>query len=120
MLLSQVELREVETDTSWHVEKTFPKALSTGSQSFQITGFVVPYEAQGEMETFLLVDDPLSCPFCGTGESYGPVLEVWLKRAVDNIPEFSLITVVGELELITDPMTMQLYRLVNARVKPAA
>ena len=117
-LLASVEFTEHITETTWRVEKIFPQDLRGATEGFEITGFVVPIEAQGMIKSFLLVDDPLSCPFCGTGESYGPVLEVHLKRAVPSIAEFARVTVRGDLELIEDETTFQFFRLNQALVSP--
>ncbi len=112
-LLASVEIEEIEEGDFWEAKKTFPPALIAASRDFQITGYSVPVTAEPFVETFILVEDPDSCPFCGSS-GYGPVLEVVLKRPMGNLVEFTQITVQGQLELIDDPMTYQSYRLVDA------
>ncbi len=102
-----------QPDYTW--KKTYPDTLTDG-MSVQVTGFIVPIQVQAYFTTFLLVDDPQNCPFCGSGAGYGPVLEVDLKRPMPETTEFDAITVEGRLEFIDDEYTSQLFRLVEARV----
>lgn len=102
-----------QADFTW--KKTYPDTLENG-MSVTVTGFIVPVEAQAYFHTFLMVNDPQDCPFCGNGEGYGPVLEVKLKRPIAETTEFALITVEGRLEFVGDKYTSQLFRLLDARV----
>ena len=102
----------IEGDT-YAAIKTFPPALIARQDDFEITGFVVPITAEPFIQTFILVEDPANCPFCG-GSGYGPVLEVQLKRPIGTLTEFTELTVEGRLELIEDPETFQSYRMVDA------
>ncbi len=105
-LLGAIELRETETNGRWAVEKTFPDALRATADSFRITGYYVPVQAQAYVRSFLLVPDPADCPFCGSG-GYGPTLEVQMRKAMPDIPEGSRITVEGTLRLIDSDETFQ-------------
>eukprot|EP01023_Acetabularia_acetabulum_P059749 TRINITY_DN71854_c0_g1_i1.p2 TRINITY_DN71854_c0_g1~~TRINITY_DN71854_c0_g1_i1.p2 ORF type:complete len:150 (+),score=22.45 TRINITY_DN71854_c0_g1_i1:90-539(+) len=112
-LLASVEIEEIITDDLWQAKKTFPRALRAATDGFRISGYVVPVTAEPYIATFILVEDPAGCPFCGN-DGYGPVLEVQLKRPIGGLVEFDQITVEGRLELIHDPETFQSYRLLDA------
>lgn len=114
-LLGSVEMKEIINGDQWRVEKTFPQALKDASKDFEIEGFFVPVLAEGEIRQFLLVEDPADCPFCGNG-GYGPVLEVHTRRPVPDLPEFTVMTIRGQLEFVEDPETMQLFKLTGARI----
>ncbi|MEM1235891.1 MAG: hypothetical protein AAGI10_02895 [Pseudomonadota bacterium] len=111
-LLGTATVRE---NADWMADKEFPDELRAATSGFTVEGYVVPILAEPEMTAFILVQDPENCPFCGTGSGYGPVLEVMLDRAIPSVEEFSWIKVTGELELIEDPETFQLFRLNEAR-----
>lgn len=102
-----------QSDFTW--KKNYPETLSDG-MPLTVKGYIVPIEAQAYFTTFLLVDDPQNCPFCGNGQGYGPVLEVVLKRRIAETAEFAQITVQGTLEFVGDEYSSQLYRLNDARV----
>lgn len=102
-----------QSDFTW--KKTYPEALRDGME-LQVTGFIVPIQAQAYFTTFLMVDDPQNCPFCGNGMGYGPVLEVELKRPMPETAEFDAITVSGTLEFVGDEYTSQLFRLTDALI----
>ncbi len=110
--LEAISFSEVETDGEWRVVKEFPAALTDG-QSFAITGYYVPIEAQPYVTQFLLVPDPADCPFCGSN-GYGISLEVRMARPLPDMAEATEITVTGTLELIDDPTTYQFARLRDA------
>lgn len=113
-LLAGVEIEEVIEGESYQAIKTYPPALLDAADEFEITGYVVPVTAEPYMTTFMLVEDPANCPFCGSSAGYGPVLEVQLKRPIPELAEFAEVTVAGRIELIEDPETYQSYRLVDA------
>ena len=113
-LLAEVEIEEVIDGLDWRAEKTFPDALrAAAGQAFEIAGFFVPVTAEAYTRTFLLVQDPADCPFCGSG-GYGPVVEVHMRHPLPDMPEFSPLSLRGDLILIDDPETFQLYRLEDA------
>lgn len=112
-LLSEATVSEAEENGVWRAEKHFPEGLRAAASSFEISGYLVPVLAEPYIQHFLLVADPDDCPFCGSS-GYGPALEVNLRTPLPDLPEFSEITVKGELELIDDPETFQLYRLNDA------
>jgi len=111
-LLSEIEIKETINGDMWSAEKTYPDDLTT-EEPFTITGYYVPLMAQAYQSQILLVPDPADCPFCGTN-SYGPTLEVRLDRPLPDLPQFTLLTVTGQLEKIEDPETWQAIRLVGA------
>ena len=112
-LLASIEIKEVIDGDHYAAIKTYPPALLETADTFLISGYVVPVTAEPYIETFILVEDPASCPFCGS-DTYGPVLEVHLKRPIGNLVEFTELTVEGRIELIEDPGTYQSYRMVDA------
>ncbi|GFE65825.1 hypothetical protein [Litoreibacter roseus] len=117
-LLRQIEVKEVETPTSWHAEKTFPEELLRSTENFRITGYYMPVQAQAYVTQFLLVEDPADCPFCGTG-GYGPTLEVELVTPLPDMAPGTEITVAGTLDLVEDPETFQTVRLIAAQAEQA-
>ena len=114
-LLGTAKVSETIENDEWKAVKEFPADLRAATDDFTVEGYVVPILAEPEITTFILVQDPENCPFCGTGSGYGPVLEVMLDKAIPSVPEFSRIKVIGELELIEDPQTYQMFRLTDAR-----
>lgn len=114
-LLQSVEVKEVVQDDLWRAQKSFPPELRAATEGFEVRGFYVPIQAEPYIQRFLVVQDPADCPFCG-GSGYGPSLEVHLKKPMADIPEFSEITVKGDLDLIDDPDTYQAYILRGAVV----
>ena len=116
-LLSSIEVVEVEEGEIWRAEKSFPDELRAAADGFRVTGYLVPIVPEPYLQTFLVVEDPADCPFCGSG-GYGSVLEVVLREPMPQLAEFALIEVTGRLELIDDPMTLQSARLVDATAAP--
>ncbi|MEM6896058.1 MAG: hypothetical protein AAF576_01685 [Pseudomonadota bacterium] len=114
-LLNTATVSERLKDGRWEAVKRFPDPLRDAAESFVVEGFVIPILPEPELSTFMMVQDPNNCPFCGTGSGYAPVLEVMLSHAIPSVPEFSRMRVTGELELIDDPDTYQMFRLVSAR-----
>lgn len=114
-LLAAVEIEEVIDGLDWRAEKTFPDALlAAAEEEFEIDGFFIPISAEAYVETFLLVQDPADCPFCGSGGGYGPVVEVHMRHPLPDMPEFAQLSLRGDLVLIDDPETFQVYRLEDA------
>lgn len=116
-ILTAVTFEETETETSWHVDKTFPAGFEDGAESFAISGWAVIYEAQADISEILLVPQAEDCPFCsGGGETYGPTLEVIFTEPQGiHVPE-NRITVEGRLVAVKDTDTLQAFRLIDARV----
>lgn len=114
--LQQASFEEVETDQGWLVRKAFPDSLRDAAPDFEIEGFLVPAVPEPFLKTFLLVQTPLDCPFCGESASPTSVLEVTLATPIQPREEFSRLRVAGRLEFIESTMTTQLFRLVDARV----
>ncbi len=119
-MLETVEVTEVHEGERFRVQKDFPDALRAAAQDFLIAGYVVPVVPEPWMTTFLLVERPEDCPFCGSG--YGPstTVEVHLDKPMRDLPEFSYVELRGTLELVEDPDTMQMYRLRDAKVLPGS
>ncbi|MEM1373836.1 MAG: hypothetical protein AAGF78_05570 [Pseudomonadota bacterium] len=114
-LLNTASVSERISGDLWEAVKEFPDPLRAATDDFMVQGFLVPMLAEAQLSHFILVQDPENCPFCGTGSGYAPVLEVLLAQAVPSQPEFTQIRVQGTLELIEDPQTYQMFRLVDAR-----
>ncbi|MEM9708853.1 MAG: hypothetical protein AAF871_08665 [Pseudomonadota bacterium] len=115
-LLAAVEIDEVGDGDAWQAIKTFPPELVAARDGFLISGYAVPVTPEPYVQTFMLVEDQANCPFCG-GDTYGPVLEVHLKRPAGDLKDFDAVTVSGQLELIEDTGTYQSYRLVDAVIR---
>ena len=113
-LLRTAEVREEGDGADWRAVKIIPDSLRAASEGFTVTGFLVPILAEAELTTFLLVEQPENCPFCGNG-GYGPVLEVMMAEPLPDMPEFTELTLQGRLDFNEDPYTFQLYRLQDAR-----
>lgn len=118
-LLGQIDLAEEEKDGEWRVVKTIPPSLRQAAEDFTITGYAVPIEAQPYIQSFILVQDPADCPFCGSS-GYGPVLEVWLKHELPALAEATEVTVTGVLEFDMSPETYQTVRLKDAVISRSA
>ena len=114
-LLGTVQIEEHVDGDLWRVDKTFPEPLRAAAEGFTITGYYIPIVAEPYVSQFVLVEDPANCPFCGVG-GYGPVLEVHLDRPMPDLPEFTPVTLRGDLQFVEDDDTLQLYRLRDARV----
>lgn len=118
-LIGAVEVEEayvVDADEGgerYVASKTYPDALMEAAEGFTITGHVVVLVPEPELTTFLLIEDPDDCPFCGTGEG-GAALEVVAARPIGGVQDADRITVRGTLTPIRDPDTYQAIRLVDA------
>ena len=117
-LLEATEIREEIDGDDWRAVKTFPDAVRDNATGFRVTGYVVPVQAQPYITTFLLVKDPANCPFCGTATD-APVIEVHMAAPLPDMPEFSEITIEGDLEFVEDPYTLQAVIMHDARVAQA-
>ncbi|MEO0484445.1 MAG: hypothetical protein AAF092_00890 [Pseudomonadota bacterium] len=115
-LLSQIEITETITDTSYRADKVFPEALTDAAAGFTIIGYAVPYAMPGQaVDTLMVVADMGDCPFCGASDHAGS-LEVRLATPITGLEDGARIALTGDLELITDPETWQSAILRNARV----
>lgn len=112
-LLNLATVTDVVEGDVWKAVKEFPDELRDATSGFTVQGYLVPIVAEAELSRFILIQDSLGCPFCGS--SYGPILDVELAKAIPALPEFTEITVVGELDLIDDPDTYQMFVLREAR-----
>ena len=113
-LLGAIEITEEIDGDLWRMVKTYPEELLATREAFEITGYLVPIAAEAYLSTFVLVQDPADCPFCGANAGYGPVLEVHLRRPLPHLREFDRVRTRGTLELIDDPETMQSVVLTDA------
>lgn len=113
-LLRLAEVSEEGEGANWRAVKVIPDALRAQAADFTVSGYLVPIVPEAELTTFLLVEAPENCPFCGNG-GYGPVLEVTMAAPLPDLPEFTEITLRGTLTFNMDPYTFQLYRLEDAR-----
>lgn len=114
-LLSQIEIEEIITATTYEVRKVFPAALENGIEVFDITGYVVPMTDGPTVSEFILVSDIGFCPYCGSLD-HGAALQVSLASPIDSLEEGSRITLRGSLETVTDPETWQATVMRDARV----
>lgn len=111
-LLSQIEIEEIVTDTSYEVRKVFPSAIENGVEQFDISGYLVPLNEGAEISDFILISDMGFCPFCGSPE-HGTSLQVSMADPI-AFEEGKRVTLRGALETVTDPETWQTTLLNNA------
>lgn len=112
-LITSIGYEESEADGEWKVTKTIPDALRTQADSFTITGYYVPVEAQAYVSQFLIVPDPADCPFCGSN-GYGPTLEVHVTTPMPDLAEASEVTVSGKLNFDESTETYRAVYLTDA------
>jgi hypothetical protein len=117
-LLAQVRISETEEAGVWMALKTFPAELESLTDRVTVAGYPVLVLPEAQVTAFMLVQDSEDCPFCGSGNGYGPSLEVELARPVDILDPTARHVVTGRLELVRDPETWQAVRMVDARVTP--
>jgi len=113
-LLDSIGIEEIATETTYEVKKSFPPALRDGVRDFRITGYAVPLTPGEDVTELILVSDMGLCPFCGSGEP-GASLQVLLDEPIVGLEEGARISLVGDLAMVTDPMTWQATVLRNAR-----
>jgi hypothetical protein len=116
-ILSQIDVEEIVTDTTYEVRKSFPAPLAGGRemQEVQITGYASPALPGETIKELLLVSDMGFCPFCGSNE-HGGALVVELADSMPAIEDASRITLRGTLTPVDDPETWQAAILKNARI----
>jgi hypothetical protein len=114
-LLDAIAIEEIATDTTYEVRKTFPPALRDGQRDFRISGYAVPLTPGRNVTELVLVSDMGLCPFCGSAE-HGASLQVVLDEPIAGLEEGARISLVGDLAMVTDPMTWQAAVLRNARL----
>ncbi|SLN58507.1 hypothetical protein [Pseudooctadecabacter jejudonensis] len=113
-VLSQIEVEEIITETSYEVRKIFPAAIENGVEQFDITGYVVPLYSETDIKEFILISDMGFCPFCGDPE-HGTSLQVTMADPLPEYIEGERITLRGALQTVTDSETWQTTILTNAR-----
>ncbi|HCP80860.1 MAG TPA: hypothetical protein DIT67_04440 [Octadecabacter sp.] len=111
-LLSQIEVDEIITETSYEVRKVFPSSIENGVEQFDISGYLVPLNEGAEISDFILISDMGFCPFCGSPE-HGTSLQVSMAAPI-TFEEGKRVTLRGALETVTDPQTWQTTLLNNA------
>lgn len=114
-LLSAVEIDEIVTETSYEVRKSFPERLEQGIPGFRISGYAVPMEQGASVRQVMLVSDMGNCPFCGQSD-HGVSLMVELDEPIQTFDEGTRLSLVGDLEAVTDPETWQSAVMRNAQV----
>ena len=114
-LLASVEIEEVIDGDSYEVRKSFPEQLQDGIQGFRISGYAMPMEAGDAVRQVMLVSDMGNCPFCGSAD-HSVTLMVELDEPMSTFDEGLRLSVVGDLEAVTDPETWQSAVMRRARV----
>lgn len=114
-LLSQIDVDERVTATTYEVIKTFPKGFESDLENTKVTGYAVPLWDGAQVREFMLVTDMGLCPFCGSGEHGGNLL-VTLANPVDTFQEGARMTLEGTLSRVLDPETWQAAILEDARI----
>lgn len=114
-LLEQIEIKEIVTDTSYEVRKTFPAQMSTLGEGIKISGYAVPMYPGEKIKDLILVSDMGLCPLCGNS-GHGANLQITLEEPIEVLDESQRIELVGDLTPVTDPETWQAAILKNARI----
>jgi len=114
-MLSQIEINEIVTDTTYEVQKSYPGALSQGAVEIEITGYAVPRLPGDMVQDLILMSDMGNCPLCGSFD-HGTNLQVLLTEAMPSFDETQRLSIRGTLTPVTDPETWQAVILKDARV----
>jgi len=112
-LLGRIDVEDVSDDILPKLIKTFPEDIRSATEGFQIEGYLVRFVAEPYLQEFLIVPDPPSCLFCG-GAGYGSYLEVQMRAPLDDLPDFTKLSLRGELVLVEDPTVYDTAKLVDA------
>lgn len=114
-LLSEIQIEEVVSDTSYRVNKTWPKGLSGDLENVEITGYAVPMFPGDSVKELILSSDVGFCPLCGSPD-HGATLQVTLDDPIPGFEDGQRITLTGTLERVEDSETWQAAHLTSARV----
>ncbi|GAA6208005.1 hypothetical protein NBRC116601_12980 [Cognatishimia sp. WU-CL00825] len=114
-LLEQIQIKELVTETSYEVQKTYPSNMDTIGKDIKISGYAVPMYPGDQVTELLLVSDMGLCPLCGNSE-HGANLQVTLAEPISVIDESQRIVLRGDLIPVRDPETWQAAILKNARI----
>ena len=105
-IIRGVEIKEIVTETTYQVQKTFPKELGSGIQDFEITGYVTLTLSDKNVEEFILISDMGFCPYCGDPD-HGATVQVKLDTPAPELEDGAHVTVIGALMPVFDPQTWQ-------------
>ena len=112
-LLASIQIEDTSDDILPHMIKTFPKPVRDAAEEFVIEGYLIRFVAEPYLQEFMIVPDPPECPFCG-GAGYGPYLEVNTRQPLDDLPDYTKLSLIGQLEFIEDPTVYDAVKLVDA------
>ena len=112
-LLARIEIEDTSDDILPNMIKTFPDEVIAAAQDFQIEGYLIRFVAEPYLREFMIVPDSPECPFCG-GAGYGPYLEVQMREPLDDLPNYTKLHLVGQLEFIDDPKIFDAVKLTDA------
>lgn len=117
-LLSQIQIEELVTETSYRVNKTWPEGFDSTIENTRITGYAVPMfpGVPGDsVKDLILTSDIGLCPLCGSPD-HGATLQVTLAEPIIGFEEGQRIALTGTLQRVEDTETWQAARLTGARV----
>lgn len=117
-LLSQIQIEELVTETSYRVNKSWPKGFDGTMEDTQITGYAVPmfpgFPGESVKELILTSDIGL-CPLCGSPD-HGATLQVTLAEPIIGFEEGQRIALTGTLQRVENTETWQAAKMTGARV----
>jgi hypothetical protein len=105
-LLEEVKIKEIVTETTYEVQKTFPEKMEERGKDILISGYAFPMLPGETIKELILVSDMGLCPLCGNGD-HGANLQVTLAEPITNFDESIRITLRGNIKAVTDPETWQ-------------
>lgn len=114
-LLEEIQIKEVITETTYEVQKTFPEQMEERGEDILISGYAFPMLPGETIRELILVSDMGLCPLCGNGD-HGANLQITLAEPITTFDESTRITLRGNLKAITDPETWQAAILKDARI----
>ncbi|WP_424941765.1 hypothetical protein [Aliiroseovarius crassostreae] len=114
-MISDIEIEEIVSETSYEVRKTFPKGMDADLEGVEITGYAVAMLPGGEVRDLILTSDTGNCPLCG-GFDHNATLQVTLDTPLMGFEDGARITVSGTLTRVEDSDTWQAARLTGAEI----
>lgn len=117
-LLSQIQIEELVSETSYRVNKTWPKGFEGAMEDTRITGYAVPMfpGIPGDsVKDLILTSDIGLCPLCGSPD-HGATLQVTLAEPIIGFEDGQRIALTGTLQRVEDAETWQAAIMTGARV----
>ncbi|WP_370228784.1 hypothetical protein [Cognatishimia sp.] len=114
-LLEEIKIKEIMTETTYEVQKTFPEQMEERGEGILISGYAFPMLPGETISELILVSDMGLCPLCGNGD-HGANLQIKLAEPITNFDESIRITLRGNIKAVTDPETWQAAVMEDAQI----